>query len=59
MPSFVLEYGGLDVDMAPYGGELDSTGLDAASVACPGSKEAWLNTLGLTLCADTNYRMAA
>jgi hypothetical protein len=28
------------------GGELDSTGRVEASVACPGSKEAWLNTLG-------------
>ena len=29
-----------------FGGELDSTGRVEASVACPGSKEAWLNTLG-------------
>ena len=42
-----------------FGGELDSTGRDEVLVACPGSKEAWLNTLGLTLLANHNLAMAA
>jgi hypothetical protein len=42
-----------------YGGELGSTGQHEVEAACPGSKEAWLNTLGKTLIANSQLRMAA
>jgi len=38
---------------------LVSTGRVEASVACPGSQEAWLNTWENLLHANTGMRMAA
>ena len=47
------------LQMPAAGGELDSTGLEEASVACPGSKAAWLKTLDYFLHANNNMAMAA